>query len=256
MPSVSKSQQQAAGMALAAKRGQMMPSQLTGSAKEMYDSMTEDQLKDFSKTKHDGLPEKVTEGEIPSAPEELKKLIDKYDRSQIEMGMDVEQEHNKGETDVVKSNLDILKIVLAHMAEDPKYYTNLKDMEMKSKVDESYHDNLNRKWLRNELYRITEAAGIHSVVDAEERAERILEGSRLSYTAKDTITSVVRDAHNSIIPKLSDMLRNTDGVADEKEVQKHATAIWDFLVKAEQQILNYVKQHKITLPNHPNIKNP
>lgn len=81
--------------------------------------------------------EKIKEGEIPQAPEELQKLIDQYDRSEIEKGMDVEQEHNGGKNlDVVKSPLDTLKIVLAHMKEDPKYYTHLKSMENKYGVDE------------------------------------------------------------------------------------------------------------------------
>jgi len=64
MPSVSKDQQKAAGMALAAKRGDMSASDLFGAAKKMYDSMTEKQLEDFAKTKHKGLPEKVNEETI------------------------------------------------------------------------------------------------------------------------------------------------------------------------------------------------
>lgn len=61
MPSVSKKQQQAAGMALSAKRGEISPSELKGAAKEMYDSMSEKQLEDFAKTKTNDLPEKVVE---------------------------------------------------------------------------------------------------------------------------------------------------------------------------------------------------
>ena len=59
--SVSINQQQAAGAALGAKRGETDPSELKGAAREMYDSMTEKQLRDFAKTKHKGLPEKVKE---------------------------------------------------------------------------------------------------------------------------------------------------------------------------------------------------
>jgi len=59
--SVSINQQQAAGAALSAKRGKTDPSSLKGAAREMYDSMTEKQLRDFAKTKHKGLPEKVEE---------------------------------------------------------------------------------------------------------------------------------------------------------------------------------------------------
>ena len=55
--SVSISQQQAAGAALAAKRGETSPSKLKGASIEMYKSMSEKQLRDFAKTKHKGLPE-------------------------------------------------------------------------------------------------------------------------------------------------------------------------------------------------------
>jgi len=62
MPATSKAQQAAAGMALAAKRGEMDPSELKGAAKEMYDSMSEDQLKDFAKGSTKGKPDHVEEG--------------------------------------------------------------------------------------------------------------------------------------------------------------------------------------------------
>lgn len=58
--SVSKSQQRAAGIALAAKRGDMPKSKLKGASKEMSKMSTKD-LEDFAKTKHKGLPKKVKE---------------------------------------------------------------------------------------------------------------------------------------------------------------------------------------------------
>lgn len=57
MPSKSKAQQKAAGAALSAKRGETKVSELQGAAKEMYDSMTEEQLEDFAETKRKGKPE-------------------------------------------------------------------------------------------------------------------------------------------------------------------------------------------------------
>ncbi|MBS7668136.1 DUF3008 family protein [Croceicoccus gelatinilyticus] len=57
MPAKSKAQQQAAGAALAAKRGEMGKSELKGSARQMFDSMTEDELEDFAKTSRKGKPE-------------------------------------------------------------------------------------------------------------------------------------------------------------------------------------------------------
>lgn len=56
--SVSKAQQKAMGAALAAKRGDIPMSDLKGASKEMA-KMGEKDLRDFAKTKHKGLPEKV-----------------------------------------------------------------------------------------------------------------------------------------------------------------------------------------------------
>ena len=58
MPAKSKDQQKAAGAALAAKRGETDKSELKGASKEMYESMTEDELEEMASTSHDGLPEK------------------------------------------------------------------------------------------------------------------------------------------------------------------------------------------------------
>ncbi|SPH18491.1 hypothetical protein DEA8626_02030 [Defluviimonas aquaemixtae] len=58
MPAKSKAQQRAAGAALSAKRGETKVSELQGAAREMYDSMSEDELEDFASTDHDDLPEK------------------------------------------------------------------------------------------------------------------------------------------------------------------------------------------------------
>jgi len=58
MPAKSKKQQMAAGAALAAKRGETKKSELKGASKEMYESMTKKQLKEFASTKRKNLPEK------------------------------------------------------------------------------------------------------------------------------------------------------------------------------------------------------
>lgn len=49
MPAKSKRQQRAAGVALAAKRGQIPISHLKSSSKRMYENMTEEQISDFAK---------------------------------------------------------------------------------------------------------------------------------------------------------------------------------------------------------------
>ena len=50
----------AAGAALAAKRGETSKSNLKGASKQMAESMSEKQLKDFAKTKRKKLPTKKT----------------------------------------------------------------------------------------------------------------------------------------------------------------------------------------------------
>ncbi|KPP84943.1 MAG: DUF3008 family protein [Erythrobacter sp.] len=59
MPAKSKAQQKAAGAALSAKRGETKVSELQGASKEMYDSMSEEELKDFAEGPRKGKPEHV-----------------------------------------------------------------------------------------------------------------------------------------------------------------------------------------------------
>jgi len=49
MPAASEKQRKAAGLALAAKRGEVAVSSLGGVARQMYDSMSEEQLRDFAR---------------------------------------------------------------------------------------------------------------------------------------------------------------------------------------------------------------
>lgn len=56
MPAQSKSQQQAAGAALAAKRGDKKASELKGASKSMYDSMSKKELEEMASTKRKGKP--------------------------------------------------------------------------------------------------------------------------------------------------------------------------------------------------------
>jgi len=79
MPAKSKAQQKAAGMALAAKRGEINPSELRGAARQMYDSMTEEELEALASTGIEELPTKLSEkgdraegaDKVPEAPLEI-----------------------------------------------------------------------------------------------------------------------------------------------------------------------------------------
>jgi Protein of unknwon function (DUF3008) len=57
MPAKSKSQQKAAGAALAAKRGDQKVSNLKGPAKSMYESMSERELDKMASSKRKGKKE-------------------------------------------------------------------------------------------------------------------------------------------------------------------------------------------------------
>ncbi len=61
MPAKSKAQQKAAGAALSAKRGEIDVRELQGAAREMYETMNEDQLEEFASTKRKGKPEHVAD---------------------------------------------------------------------------------------------------------------------------------------------------------------------------------------------------
>ncbi len=59
MKAKSKAQQQAAGAALSAKRGDIKKSELQGSSKSMYETMTEAELEEMASTEHKDLPDKI-----------------------------------------------------------------------------------------------------------------------------------------------------------------------------------------------------
>ncbi|KPP82369.1 MAG: hypothetical protein HLUCCA04_06415 [Oceanicaulis sp. HLUCCA04] len=60
MPAKSKSQQKAAGAALAAKRGEISKDELKGASREMVESMSEAELEELASTPRKGKPEKVS----------------------------------------------------------------------------------------------------------------------------------------------------------------------------------------------------
>lgn len=60
MPAKSKSQQMAAGAALAAKRGDKKKNELKGASKSMEKSMSEKELHDMASTKRKGKSEHAT----------------------------------------------------------------------------------------------------------------------------------------------------------------------------------------------------
>ena len=61
MPAKSKEQQSAFALALAARRGDVSPESLTGAARQLFkdDSLTQEQLKDYAKTKRSEHPKRA-----------------------------------------------------------------------------------------------------------------------------------------------------------------------------------------------------
>lgn len=64
MPATSKAQQRLMGMALAYKQGEMDTEDASQQVKDLADSMTLQQLRDFASTSHKGLPDHVEENEV------------------------------------------------------------------------------------------------------------------------------------------------------------------------------------------------
>ena len=64
MPSESKAQQRAMGMAEAIKKGDIPKSEAKGPVKEIVDSMTKEQVHDFASTKTKDLPEHKKEASL------------------------------------------------------------------------------------------------------------------------------------------------------------------------------------------------
>lgn len=59
MPARSAAQQKAAGAALSAKRGETQAAELKGASREMFDTMSEQELEELAHTRRTGLPEHV-----------------------------------------------------------------------------------------------------------------------------------------------------------------------------------------------------
>jgi hypothetical protein len=71
----------------------------------------------------------VTADQIKDMAAQAKIDLGNVSINQILAGMNIEREHDGKEgsdIDVVKGEIDLLKIAMAHLREDPKYYTKLK----------------------------------------------------------------------------------------------------------------------------------
>lgn len=67
----SEQQQKLFGLALSVKRGQTPRSQASAEVLKIVDSMSEKKIRDFAKTKHEGIPKKVEEDLQPTTPQQV-----------------------------------------------------------------------------------------------------------------------------------------------------------------------------------------
>jgi hypothetical protein len=86
MPAKSQQQQKAAGMALMAKRGKIKSGKLWGSAKEMFKSMTADELRKFAKTKRKNLPKRVKDSLMAQEIFRNQNLTERDDTKSLKLG--------------------------------------------------------------------------------------------------------------------------------------------------------------------------
>lgn len=81
--------------------------------------------------------DRVSDYMIRKNKDELEKMakdisvdISQYDKEELKKGIEVEKEHMKDkDINVIRNPSDVLKIALAHLREDPQYYTKLKKIE-------------------------------------------------------------------------------------------------------------------------------
>ena len=67
----SEQQQKLFGLALSVKRGQTPRSEASAEVLKIVDSMSEKKIRDFAKTKHEGIPKKVEEDLQPTTPQQV-----------------------------------------------------------------------------------------------------------------------------------------------------------------------------------------
>jgi len=67
----SEQQQKLFGLALSVKRGQTSRSEVSDAVLKIVDSMSEKKIRDFAKTKHEGIPKKVEEELQPTTPQQI-----------------------------------------------------------------------------------------------------------------------------------------------------------------------------------------
>jgi hypothetical protein len=112
---VSKAQRAAAGIAYAAKKGELPKKELRGASKEMA-KMATGELKKFAKTKEKGLPEKVKEADAEATPAKkggfefgkgIYESLDKKYRQALTEGMNISVNMSQGQDGQPTKNITV-----------------------------------------------------------------------------------------------------------------------------------------------------
>jgi len=131
MPAVSQAQQKLMGMAYALKKGDMKPEEASQEVKDLADSMSLEDLKDFATTSHEGLPAKKESEETPKTdkPKNIKTFEEfvsdmkgesvNAEGDEVKDTKEVEEEDNKRQVESKDVNEE---------AEGKMYKTHLTDI--------------------------------------------------------------------------------------------------------------------------------
>lgn len=108
MPAVSQAQQKLMGMAYALKKGEMTPEDASQEVKDLADSMSLEDLKDYAETSHEGLPAKKEGEEAPKGAEKTEgPKKDKNIKTFEEFVADLKAESVNAEGDEVKDTKEV-----------------------------------------------------------------------------------------------------------------------------------------------------
>ena len=178
MPSTSRVQQRLMGMAYAYKKGELKDADVSAEVKELADSMTLKQLKDFASTKHDGLPE-VAENITPAAMAGMGPVVlpmaGQVGSGDVPAGRgDAEEEYKKK-----KKKMKYVKTFEAYTADDINqlygFYgqieSNYNEKKAQKLFDEGVKD-LQKKYKLSE----TEALGVLNHKMGRKAADEIYDG--------------------------------------------------------------------------------
>jgi hypothetical protein len=123
MPAVSQAQQKLMGMTYALKKGDMKPEDASQEVKDLADSMSLEDLKDFAETSHEGLPAKKEAEETPKTdkPKNIK-TFEEFVSDMKGESVNAEGEEEKDTKEVEEENKESIDERVGSNTFDPKLF--------------------------------------------------------------------------------------------------------------------------------------